>query len=1015
MLKPYAYDPKTSLGPGPPTEIMVTGFDPLSAFTTVTAFFASFGEIAESSNKMHPETGSYLGFATFRYKDSRPSKTGRHTSAIDAAKRAVRNGNRQRIGKNPVQVEFDLEGKKSTRKMEEMLKAEKIAERKAAAMAPSSSKPKEADKTPGPPPTAPKGPSAYTARLLTRQPPIAEIGLPPTKPKILALIEDTPILTSLGQSPYIFVSCDSVPVIGPTIAHMKKRLRIFQFLDLRADRSGYYVVFDNTSWGRAEAEKCYSSVNKTPFFTYMMDMDLNLQDEDGGLPVGREAASSYSRAYASRDAHSYKTRHSVNDSISDDRRRQMDRIERQKAEDADVEDEKRERAKNFDPAREAMEAVRKELKEQLTRNIRTKLAAPALYSFLNPDNHVAKRRRFNISDPKDSKKLSIHMETGDETPPLGTPNSRAEAFDRRILAVGKTNLPRIRKATNKEAKRNNVFFVDPYTRARPKMLKDRKALVRPLHHRLQNFHASDDEDSDDDIENRSSARETEEPESRPRSRMGSYDEASDDDISVVPARARRRQLQDLSESWDRDDDSMTEASFVVSDATTAVKKRKLGLQAEAAKKRQKKTDEELFGVPADKIESEFPLSDNYSEDIPMQDADVPFKIEGGTPDPELITPADGKKKKPAKKRKTKKQLAEERRALELEQEEAYVEELQQVAEELESKAEEDVELIQAEESQPEDTKVKHAISVVVEPPIPEGPFVMDVDGWQTVGRSDAEINALAECLKEMSHEDQQDRNPATWAWKHKELKAINRNGEKGVVVTETTVPGYYVPNSTGSARTEGYKKILNAEKSLYLPHRIKVQKAREEREANAKKDGKDTAADIAEAAKIAAEKLAAKGNSRANRVNNRRFVADLNVQKKELGGEADALRFNQLKKRKKPVKFARSPIHNWGLFTMENIPLGDMIIEYVGEKIRQSVADLREHRYLKSGIGSSYLFRIDENTVIDATKKGGIARFINHSCMPNCTAKIIKVEGSKRIVIYALRDIAQSKQYLNTA
>ena len=88
--------------------------------------------------------------------------------------------------------------------------------------------------------------------------------------------------------------------------------------------------------------------------------------------------------------------------------------------------------------------------------------------------------------------------------------------------------------------------------------------------------------------------------------------------------------------------------------------------------------------------------------------------------------------------------------------------------------------------------------------------------------------------------------------------------------------------------------------------------------------------------------------------------------------------------------------------------MGDMIIEYVGEKVRQQVADLRENRYLKSGIGSSYLFRIDENTVIDATKKGGIARFINHSCMPNCTAKIITVEKSKRIVIYALRDIAQS-------
>jgi len=249
----------------------------------------------------------------------------------------------------------------------------------------------------------------------------------------------------------------------------------------------------------------------------------------------------------------------------------------------------------------------------------------------------------------------------------------------------------------------------------------------------------------------------------------------------------------------------------------------------------------------------------------------------------------------------------------------------------------------------------------------------------------------------------------SWSWKQEEIKGLNRNGHRGLVTEETTVDGYYVPNDSGSARTEGTKKILNSEKSLYLPHRIKVQKAREEREAQAKRAGKDFVTEAAEAAKIAAEKLLAKGNSRASRVNNRRYVADLNDQKKTLGGNTDILQFNQLKKRKKPVKFARSAIHNWGLYAMENIPMNDMIIEYVGEKVRQQVAEVRENRYLKSGIGSSYLFRIDENTVIDATKKGGIARFINHSCTPNCTAKIITVEKSKRIVIYALRDIAQSE------
>ena len=42
--------------------------------------------------------------------------------------------------------------------------------------------------------------------------------------------------------------------------------------------------------------------------------------------------------------------------------------------------------------------------------------------------------------------------------------------------------------------------------------------------------------------------------------------------------------------------------------------------------------------------------------------------------------------------------------------------------------------------------------------------------------------------------------------------------------------------------------------------------------------------------------------------------------------------------------------------------------------------------------------------------KRGIARFINHCCSPSCTAKIIKVEGKKRIVIYALRDIEANEE-----
>ena len=65
---------------------------------------------------------------------------------------------------------------------------------------------------------------------------------------------------------------------------------------------------------------------------------------------------------------------------------------------------------------------------------------------------------------------------------------------------------------------------------------------------------------------------------------------------------------------------------------------------------------------------------------------------------------------------------------------------------------------------------------------------------------------------------------------------------------------------------------------------------------------------------------------------------------------------------------------------MEAVAADEMVIEYVGQSIRSIIADLREIQYEKMGIGSSYLFRVDLDSIIDATKCGNLARFINHSC-----------------------------------
>jgi histone-lysine N-methyltransferase SETD1 len=68
------------------------------------------------------------------------------------------------------------------------------------------------------------------------------------------------------------------------------------------------------------------------------------------------------------------------------------------------------------------------------------------------------------------------------------------------------------------------------------------------------------------------------------------------------------------------------------------------------------------------------------------------------------------------------------------------------------------------------------------------------------------------------------------------------------------------------------------------------------------------------------------------------------------------------------------------LYASKAYKQNDFVIEYIGEKIRNPIADLREEKYIKEGFGDCFLFRIDKNEIIDATFKGNQARYLNHSC-----------------------------------
>lgn len=78
---------------------------------------------------------------------------------------------------------------------------------------------------------------------------------------------------------------------------------------------------------------------------------------------------------------------------------------------------------------------------------------------------------------------------------------------------------------------------------------------------------------------------------------------------------------------------------------------------------------------------------------------------------------------------------------------------------------------------------------------------------------------------------------------------------------------------------------------------------------------------------------------------------------------------------------------------METITTGDLIVEYVGELVRQQIADRREKTYERMGIGSSYLFRVDDDWVVDATKKGSM-RYVPFSLVQSRPKISIIVDSS---------------------
>ncbi|MFM0523097.1 MULTISPECIES: SET domain-containing protein [Caballeronia] len=100
-----------------------------------------------------------------------------------------------------------------------------------------------------------------------------------------------------------------------------------------------------------------------------------------------------------------------------------------------------------------------------------------------------------------------------------------------------------------------------------------------------------------------------------------------------------------------------------------------------------------------------------------------------------------------------------------------------------------------------------------------------------------------------------------------------------------------------------------------------------------------------------------------------------------------------------------SPVHGRGVFALTQIGANEQILEYKGKRVSWAQA---QRQYARSAAedGHTFYFDLDDGRVIDGAQGGNSARWVNHSCAPNCETE----QDGSRVFFHTLRDIAPGEE-----